>query len=164
MPVTEITKNPEALTMTVTAEFAADPERVWRLYEDPRQIERWWGPPGWPTTFVRHELRPGGGSHYYMSGPDGEKSHGIWTVREVDAPRSFTVEDQFADENGIPNSDLGEVRMAITFAPDGPGTVVTAVSTFASAEQLQQMLDLGMEHGLRQAMDQIDGILAEEAA
>src|SRR5690606_434306 len=45
MSVTDVRKDPEALTMTVTCEFAATPERVWRLWADPRQLERWWGPP-----------------------------------------------------------------------------------------------------------------------
>ena len=45
--------------MTVTAEFAAPVERVWALYADPRRLERHWGPPGWPATFVQHELVPG---------------------------------------------------------------------------------------------------------
>lgn len=164
MPVTEIVKDPEALTMTVTAEFAADPERVWRLYEDPRQIERWWGPPGYPATFLTHELRAGGASHYFMRGPEGEEYHGIWTVREVDAPRSFTIDDEFADEDGAAKADMGTTRMAISLAAGGTGTLVTAVSTFDSAEAMQQQLDMGMEQGLREAMDQIDAILAEEGA
>ena len=108
MPVTEVTKDPEALTMTVTAEFAADPERVWRLYEDPRQIERWWGPPGYPSTFLEHELRDGGSSHYFMRGPDGEEYHGVWKVVSVDAPRSFSIDDAFADlRTVIADADTG---------------------------------------------------------
>ena len=31
--------------MTMVAEFDAAPERLWRLWENPRQLERWWGPP-----------------------------------------------------------------------------------------------------------------------
>ena len=163
MPVTEITKDPGALTMTVTAEFAADPARVWRLYEDPRQLERWWGPPGWPATFLRHELTPGGGSHYFMQGPDGTRSYGVWSVREVDSPRSFGVGDAFSDADGNVNEEMGWARMDVALAPGGAGTVVTAVSTFASAEQMETMLGMGMEEGMRQAMDQMDGILAESA-
>ena len=45
MTVTAVRKDPEALTMTLTAEFDASPERVWELWADPRQLERWWGPP-----------------------------------------------------------------------------------------------------------------------
>ena len=45
MTVTAVHKDPDALTMTLTAEFDASPERVWQLWADPRQLERWWGPP-----------------------------------------------------------------------------------------------------------------------
>ncbi|MBI5160885.1 MAG: SRPBCC domain-containing protein [Micrococcales bacterium] len=164
MPVLDVTKNLDALTLTVTAEFAADPERVWRLYEDPRRLERWWGPPGYPATFLRHELRPGGGSHYFMRGPEGDEHHGVWSVVDVDAPRAFTVDDAFADAAGTPNTALPTMRLAITLTAGGAGTVLTSVSTFASAEALQQTLDMGIEEGLRGAMAQIDGILAEESA
>ena len=58
MTVTAVHKDADALTMTLTAEFDAPPERVWDLWADPRQLERWWGPPGWPATFTSHDLAP----------------------------------------------------------------------------------------------------------
>ncbi len=58
MTVTDVRKDPHALTMTLTAEFDACAERVWQIWSDPRQLERWWGPPTYPATFVNHELRP----------------------------------------------------------------------------------------------------------
>ena len=76
MTVLDVRRDPEALTITVTAEFAAPRDRVWQLYADPRQLERWWGPPEWPATFERHEIVPGGVATYYMTGPDGEKAPG----------------------------------------------------------------------------------------
>ena len=54
MTVTAVRKDPAALTMTLTAEFDASPERVWELWADPRQLERWWGPPTYPATFTAH--------------------------------------------------------------------------------------------------------------
>ena len=59
MPVTDVDKDVDALTMTITAEFEADAERLWELWSDPRQLERWWGPPSHPSTFVEHELTVG---------------------------------------------------------------------------------------------------------
>ncbi len=56
MTVTAVRKDPDSLTMTVDAEFDASPERVWQLWADPRQLERWWGPPTYPATV--HEARP----------------------------------------------------------------------------------------------------------
>ncbi len=164
MPVLDVEKDLDQHTLTVTAEFAAPVERVWALYADARQIERHWGPPGWPATFVRHDFVPGGGSHYLMAGPDGEQAHGVWRIVAVDEPRSFELDDAFADERGHPNEEMGWSHMAATLEPTANGTRVVFVTTFRSVEQLQQMLDMGMEEGLKQAMGQIDGLLAEHDA
>jgi hypothetical protein len=50
MTVMAVQKDPQNLTMTLTAEFDAPPMRVWQLWSDPRQLERWWGPPTYPAT------------------------------------------------------------------------------------------------------------------
>ena len=164
MPVLDVEKDLEASTITIVAEFAAPVERVWALYADPRQLERHWGPPGWPATFIQHELVPGSRTHYFMAGPDGEQAHGVWNVVAVDEPHSFEVDDAFADEQGVPNEEMGWTRMAARFEPVADGTRMVFVSTFQSAEQLQQMLEMGMEEGLTGAMGQIDGLLAQDAA
>lgn len=91
MPVTEVDKNIDALTMTITAEFDADAERLWELWSDPRQLERWWGPPSHPSTFVEHELTVGARTTYFMTGPDGEKHHGTWRIEEVEPPRRLRL-------------------------------------------------------------------------
>src|SRR3712207_7455265 len=52
---TAVRKDLEALTLTAESEFDATPERVWQLWADPRQLERWWGPPGYPATFDKHD-------------------------------------------------------------------------------------------------------------
>ena len=59
MTVTAVRKDPADLSMTLTAEFDASPERVWQLWADPRQLERWWGPPTYPATVTAHDLAPG---------------------------------------------------------------------------------------------------------
>ena len=59
MPVADVDKNIDALTLTITAEFDADAARLWELWADPRQLERWWSPPSHSSTFVEHELTVG---------------------------------------------------------------------------------------------------------
>jgi uncharacterized protein YndB with AHSA1/START domain len=83
MTVTAIRKDPRALTMTIDAEFDASPERVWQLWADPRQLERWWGPPTYPATFTRHDLAPGSRVEYHMTGPEGDQPHGYWDIVEA---------------------------------------------------------------------------------
>ena len=60
MTVTNILKDAESLTMTINATFDAPVERVWQVWNDPRQLERWWGPPTYPATVVDHDFSPGG--------------------------------------------------------------------------------------------------------
>jgi uncharacterized protein YndB with AHSA1/START domain len=161
MPIVRIDRDPEHCTMTVVAEYDAPPARVWQLYADPRQLERFWGPPTWPATVVDHDLSPGGRVTYFMTGPDGTKSAGYWDVLEVEAPRRFVVEDGFADDTGQPNPNMPTTRMELELAARaGGGTTMTVVSTFASSDAMNQMLQMGMEDGMREAMSQIDAILA----
>ena len=41
MTVTSVHPDTENLTMTIETRVAATPERAWRLWADPRQLERW---------------------------------------------------------------------------------------------------------------------------
>jgi uncharacterized protein YndB with AHSA1/START domain len=160
MPVTDITKDIENRTLTITAEFAAPVDRVWALYADPRQLEQVWGPPEYPATFVDHDLRPGGRMTYYMTSPEGEKFAGYWDVDEVAEPSAFAFRDGFADADLEPNPDLPVSHCAYAFSATDRGTRAVYTSSYASAEDLQQVLDMGMEEGARSAIDQIDGFLA----
>ena len=160
MPVLSTHKDLDSLTLTVVSEHDADVARLWQIWEDPRQLERWWGPPTWPATFTEHDLTPGGRSSYYMTGPDGEKAGGWWKILAVDAPRSFELEDGFADDGeGVPTTDT--TRSVITLEPVDGRTRMTMVTTFSSVEHLESLVAMGMEQGLSEAMSQIDGLLAE---
>jgi len=161
MPVVEIQKDIKALTMKVVAQFAAPVEKVWAAYANPRQLERFWGPPGWPATFERHDFKAGGRSEYYMTGPNGEKSRGFWEFRSVEAPRSFEVKDGFLGPDGKPAADMPTMQMRFTFEPHDGGTRMVTLTTFPSVEALEKLLAMGMEEGLKAAMGQIDGTLAE---
>ena len=97
MPVLSTTPDTADLSLTIVAELAAPPSRVWHLWVDPRQLERWWGPPTWPATFVQHDVTVGGTSRYYMTGPEGEQAHGWWRFLTLDEPNSREVEDGFGD-------------------------------------------------------------------
>ncbi|MFT4228402.1 SRPBCC family protein [Micropruina sp.] len=160
MPVVDVKTDLDALTLTIVADFSAEVQRVWQIYADPRQLERVWGPPEFPATFVDHELSPGGRMNYYMTGPEGEKFCGYWRVTEVSEPDFFAFADGFADEQFNPNTDLPESQNVYSFAPHQGGTRATFVATYSSAEGLQQVLDMGMIEGSSAAIGQIDELLA----
>ena len=164
MTVTNVDKDPEALTMTMTVELDAPVERAWQLWADPRQPERWWGPPGYPATFVDHDLTPGRRATYYMTSPEGEKHHGWWEVLAVDAPRRLEVKDGFGDDSGTPNDDMPEGRMVVTLDERDRKTVMVITSHFPSTEAMEELLKMGQEEGMVQALGQIEAILAGDAA
>ncbi len=164
MPITSVTKDPGALTMTVVADFTVPRRRLWDAYADPRQIERFWGPVEWPATFTRHDVAPGGRSSYYMTGPEGERSAGFWEFVAVDPPHSFEVIDGFAAEDGTPNTEMPTMRMTFAFEETDAGSRLVTTSYFPSPESLEQLIGMGMEEGMRSAMSQIDDVLADLAS
>src|SRR5258705_1697586 len=106
MTVTAVRKDLERLTLSLDAEFDAPPARVWELWADPRQLERWWGPPTYPATFTAHDLAPGGRVEYHMTGPTGDQPRGYWDVVEAEAPHRLVFVDGFAHDDGTPNDDF----------------------------------------------------------
>jgi uncharacterized protein YndB with AHSA1/START domain len=164
MTVTSVQKDPEAKTMTVVAEFDAPVERAWQLWADPRQLERWWGPPTYPATVVDHDLRPGGSVTYFMTGPEGEKHAGWWRVLAVEEPHRLEFEDGFADDAGEPNPDMPTMIVRVALGPRDGGTRVTIETTFPSTEAMEQLVEMGMEEGMHAALGQIDDILRDDAS
>jgi uncharacterized protein YndB with AHSA1/START domain len=164
MTVTAVRKDAEALTMTLDAEFHASAERVWRLWADPRQLERWWGPPAYPATVTKHDLRPGGRVEYHLTGPEGDQPRGYWEIVEAEAPHRLVFRDGFANADGTPNPDLPTNEARVTIAEVGDGrTRMSIESIFPDAAAMEQVLARGMAEGLTQAVGQIDAVLAEDA-
>jgi uncharacterized protein YndB with AHSA1/START domain len=164
MSVTNVHKDTERLTMTVTAEYDVTVERAWALWNDPRQLERWWGPPTYPATVVQHDLAPGGQVTYFMTGPEGDVHHGWWRVLEVDPPARLVVEDGFGDDAGHAAAGMPTTTMTVELAASRSGGVtLTMRSVFPSLEAMEQLVAMGMEEGLQQAMSQIDDVLAAHA-
>ena len=161
MAVLSVRRDTEALRLTVLSEFDASVEQVWRVWEDPRVLERWWGPPTWPATFERHEFKPGGECRYYMTGPDGEKARGWWTITAIEPPRRLEFDDGFAGDDGEPSGYLGVTHGVVTIEPYGEKTRMSLEFRFTDPDQLEQMAAMGMEEGVRLASGQIDDLLAE---
>ena len=163
MTVTGVLKNPDTLTMTLTAEFDASPERVWQLWQDRRQLERWWGPPTYPATFSKHDLAPGSRVEYHMTGPDGDQPRGYWDVVEADPPRSLVFRDGFANEDGSPNTALPTTETRVRIEQRGDRRTRMSIDmVFPSMEAMEQILAMGVEEGLTEAVGQIDAILEED--
>ena len=152
-------RNTEDLSMTLVAELNAGPERVWDVWEDPRKLERWWGPEPYPATFTRYEFEAGGQCRYFMTGPDDFLHHGWWRIDVVDAPRRIEFVQGLSAGDGEPLLDLGSAGGVVTFEPIAGGTRMTVRVQFADAEQMER-LAIGMEEGMSIAIGQIEALLS----
>lgn len=164
MTIIDLTKDLEAHTLSIVSEYTADVGRVWSLWADPRKLERWFGPPTHPATVTEHDLSPGGSTRYYMTGPEGDRYSGGWEVISVDEPHRLVYEDFFVDDDGNEDTNMPRSRTVIDIEDIGDGRArMTSVTSYPSAAALAQMLEMGMEEGIREAYPQIDAVLAEES-
>ena len=161
MSVTSVDKDFDHLTLTLVGDFGAPLERVWQLWADPRQLERWWGPPSHPATVEQHDLTPGGDVTYFMTDPEGEQYRGWWRVTSVNPPRSLEFTDGFADQDGTPLADMPITTTRMELTEHDGGTRMQLRSVFDSREQMDQLMSMGAAEGLQQAVGQMDALLAD---
>lgn len=159
MTVVSTEKDPQSLTLTIVAEFDASAERVWDVWENPRKLERWWGPPGWPATFTRHDFTVGGESRYHMTGPTGETHGGFWQMLAIDKPNRIDFLNGLAGADGEPDPSMPAASGFVTLEEVGGRTRMTAVTRFLDVAQMETMLAMGMAEGMTMAVGQIDGLL-----
>ncbi|WP_144712804.1 SRPBCC domain-containing protein [Curtobacterium pusillum] len=161
MPTTSVHTDPEERTMTLVAEFPVPVERLWGAFADPRQLERFWGPPGFPATFTSFDLRPGGRADYRMTSVQGERFLSLWRISEVDEPRRIVFEDLFSTEDGAVDETMPASETVLSFESVDAGSRVTVVTTFPSTSDLDRMLEMGMLEGYTEAFGQLDTVLAD---
>jgi uncharacterized protein YndB with AHSA1/START domain len=159
MTVISTHKDAENLTLTVVAEFDATPEDVWEVWENPRKLERWWGPPTFPATYTRHDFVVGGESRYLMTGPEGETPRGWWRIDAIDRPRRLDFANGLAGDDGEPVQGMEPTSAYMILEAVGDTARMTAVTHFVDVEQMNLLLGMGMQEGMAQAIGQIDGLL-----
>jgi uncharacterized protein YndB with AHSA1/START domain len=161
LSIVSVEKDFDGLSLILIAEFDAPIERVWQLWADPRQLERWWGPPTHPATVEKHHLVAGGEVSYFMTGPAGERSRGWWRVTSVSPPTSLEFTDGYATPDGTPvaQSPTTAVRVRFTERRDG-GTRMELRFSFESREHMAQLERSGAFEIFPQSVAQMDDVLA----
>jgi len=160
MTVVRVDKDLDNLTLTLVAELDASLERAWELWADPRQLERWWGPPGCRTTFREHDLRPGGTADYAMALPDGGTSRGWWRFASVDPPRSLSFTDGWAGEDGSPRPGAPTSDIRVQLSEQDGRTRMEIRSIYSSREHMEQLVRMGAFDLFRDSVAQMDAVLA----
>jgi uncharacterized protein YndB with AHSA1/START domain len=160
MTITSVDTDYDNLTATLIADFDHPIDQVWELWSDPRKLERWWGPPGYPATVEKHALDSGGEVTYFMKGPEGDEHWGMWRVSAVDPPRSLQFTDALADSDGVPREDSPVSEISVRLLEHEGRTRMEMRMTFETREDMERIVDMGTVEGVKQAVGQMDGLLA----
>ena len=166
MEKTNVTKDLENKTLTIERTFNAPKEEVWKFYTEKEWFEQWWGPEGWETTVKVFNFTAGGHVHYEMRCIDeqqtewfGKSSWGAMVIESVDEPNSFTYKDYFSDETGMLNNEMPVLTVTNNFIEEDGRTRLVSVSQADSAEQIEELLNMGMIEGFSSQMDKLDKLL-----
>lgn len=159
MTIVSVDTDYESLTVTLLADFDHPVDKVWELWSDPRKLERWWGPPGYPATVEQHVLARGGEVTYFMTDPEGERHWGRWRVISAVPPTSLRFTDACADAGGAPLAGSPVVDISVRLTEHAGGTRMEMRASCETREDLDRIVQMGTVNGWTDAIGQMDALL-----
>jgi uncharacterized protein YndB with AHSA1/START domain len=155
MAETEITAEPGMPQIVITREFDAPRDLVFRAYTEPELLVQWLGPRDLTMTVDRYDARDGGTWRYVHTDAQGNEYgfHGVF--HGTPSPDGIVQTFEF---EGVP----GHVALeTITLLERDGKTLVRTVSGFQSVEDRDGAVASGMEQGVRDSDERLDGLLAK---
>lgn len=153
MKKTDFTIEREKLKVTVTRVFDAPKELVYKVFTDPKHKAIWWRCNAVTNIFVQMDVRPGGSWHIIQKGADGKEFAFRGEYLEVLPLEKIVNTSEF--EN-MPGHIITEIT---TFEEQGGKTKLTITSSFQTLEDLEGMIQSGMESGTTESMEHIEELL-----
>lgn len=144
-----------ALAFSMSRVFNAPRELVWKAYTDPALVPEWWGPRYLTTVVEKMEVKVGGAWRYIQKDAKGNEYafNGVYT--QVQPPERLAYTFEFEPMAGHISTDT----LIFEELPDGK-TRITAITTFDNLEDLEGMLQSGMEGGAVETWDRLEELLA----
>lgn len=150
-------------TLTVKREFAAERQLVWDCYTKRELLDQWFAPAPFTTKTRSMEFREGGHWIYAMVEPGGQEHWGrtdYLTIKPIDYYTSF---DGFGDAEGNLNPDLPRAEWRVTFTDLGNNTMVETIVKYKSLTDLEMVVQMGMEQGMKATLEKLDTLLEKLA-
>ncbi|HEU4715933.1 MAG TPA: SRPBCC domain-containing protein [Candidatus Saccharimonadales bacterium] len=162
----KVTKDLENKKLIIEFTANGPVEKVWQAYAQKDLFEKWWGPEGWETTAKEFDFVPGGRVHYGMKCVDenqgewfGQTSWGVMQIETVEDGKRFTYKDYFSDEAGSLNEEMPALKITNEFIEEDGKTKIVSTSLADSAEQIEQLIQMGMVEGFSSQLNKLDTLL-----
>lgn len=153
-------------SLTVERQLDASQDKVWEAYSNAELINQWFAPNGWKCTTKELDFKNGGKWVYSLECVDPEQKDlygmqmpGILIYDSISPNDSFGYTDAFLDEEGTVNEDMPSSHTELTLEPIKDGTLLSFTTTYASAEALEQVIEMGMKQGLDESLDNLEKLL-----
>jgi uncharacterized protein YndB with AHSA1/START domain len=142
----------------ITREFDAPRHLVYRAFTTPELVRRWWHAKRGEMTVCEIDLRVGGQWRYVMIANDGTEVgfHGEY-LEVVQNERIVSTETYEGLPEGVSEADGTTVNTATFTEVDGR-TTWTLLSQAPSKETRDAIIASGMEDGLQDALDLLEGV------
>ena len=149
----------EKNTLIMRREFAADRQLVWDCYTKQKYLDQWFAPKPFSTKTKSMDFSEGGHWHYAMVDPDGKEYWGYTEYVSINPIEEYVSLDAFSDETGAINSELPRASWIMTFEDAEDHTFVHTVVTYESLEDLETVINMGMETGMESTLEKLDMLL-----
>ncbi len=144
----------EKRQITLIREFDAPRALVWRVMTEPALLTRWWGGPQGTTSVETLDLRPGGAWRFIDHAEDGTHHAFYGEYREIDPPSRVVQTFEYEPWAGH------VIVESLTLAERDGRTTMTIVQQYDTLEDLEGMVQSGMETGAAASYDRLDALLA----
>jgi len=146
-------------TLTVRREFAAGRQLVWDCYTKAELLDQWFAPKPLTTKTKSMDFREGGHWHFAMIDPDGMEYWSRTDYETITPIEGYTAFDGFTDETGVVTPEMPRSHVQKAFVDLGARTMVDMLISYNSSEDLQKIIDMGMEDGLASTLERLDELL-----
>lgn len=95
-------------TVYVERTFHAPVEKIWKVWNDPESMKKWWSPKDYTAPVIKNDFRVTGTFLLSMKSPKGEMFWNTGSYKEIVAHKRIVSTMSFSDENGkvVPGSEV----------------------------------------------------------
>jgi len=149
---TAVVTLPSDTSLAFTREFDAPKHLVFKAWTTPELIARWWHANRGTIVSIEVDLRVGGAWRYVMTANGGFEVAFRGVYREV-VPGERLVNTEVFE--AVPE---GEAVVTTTFTERDGRTTVTSLVQHATQAERDMHLNSGMEDGMQDALDMLEGV------
>lgn len=150
----------ESNQLTLRREFLANRQLVWDCYTKSELLDKWFAPKPMTTKTKSMNFSEGGHWHYAMVDPNGTEYWGYTEYLTIQAIDFYTSLDAFSNEHGQVNKDLPRANWRVSFSDKSKKNLVETVVQYNSLSDLEAVIQMGMEQGMRMTLEKLDELLA----